>query len=273
MADCITRIRTDKGDLPIDYNALEHKPKSDDTLSNAGAFADAKETGDRIKDINSTISELTSEIEKKASKTIMINGHELSGNFDLTAKDVGAISGDGGSLNDNLIFANTDKDHGLQWVTSNDTIFMVKSDIQNNVLQITMTPDGGDEETILTIAADGNIVLKKPLAVSDGGTGAKDTAAARESLEITPENIGAASAEHTHGYSDIEHSHSANDITSGALAVERGGTWNPDDNTIGLNNLLKAGSTVLSSFQYGEELPTENLSIGQIFFKITPSST
>lgn len=53
------------------------------------------------------------------------------------------------------------------------------------------------------------------LPVSKGGTGATTEATARTSLGITPSNIGAAAS---------AHNHAAGDITSGTLAVARGGT-------------------------------------------------
>lgn len=52
MAEYITRIKTENGPMQIDYNALANLPKSDSTLSQSGKFADAKMTGDKIKDIN-----------------------------------------------------------------------------------------------------------------------------------------------------------------------------------------------------------------------------
>ena len=48
--------------------------------------------------------------------------------------------------------------------------------------------------------------------VSNGGTGATSAANARTNLGITPENIGAA---------DKEHTHSASDITSGTMSINR----------------------------------------------------
>lgn len=48
MAEYVTKIRTENGDLQIDYNALANLPASDKTLSKSGGFADAKATRDAI---------------------------------------------------------------------------------------------------------------------------------------------------------------------------------------------------------------------------------
>ena len=47
--------------------------------------------------------------------------------------------------------------------------------------------------------------------------------------------------------------------------IENGGT-NSSDGATGLANLLASGATVLSSFQYGDELPPAGIR-GRIFFK------
>lgn len=87
MADYITRIRTESGDLPVDYNALANLPQSDATLTKSGRFADAKAVGDKINYINSEIKELNS---SGVSNSITINEKPLTGNINLIASDVGA---------------------------------------------------------------------------------------------------------------------------------------------------------------------------------------
>lgn len=62
-----------------------------------------------------------------------------------------------------------------------------------------------------------------------------------------------------------EHTHSANDITSGVLPMARGGLGSANGAT-GLKNLLAAGAMVLSENQYGDELPEPGIP-GRIFFK------
>ena len=71
------------------------------------------------------------------------------------------------------------------------------------------------------------------LGVMYGGTGATSAADARESLAITPENIGAATSSHVHD---------AGNITSGTLAVANGGTG---QTTLALaRNAMGLGNTV-----------------------------
>ena len=68
MANYVTRIRTEDGDLQIDYNALANLPNIpssivvDDTLTQSGACADAKATGDKISDLTQDISDLSQEV-------------------------------------------------------------------------------------------------------------------------------------------------------------------------------------------------------------------
>lgn len=49
------------------------------------------------------------------------------------------------------------------------------------------------------------------------------------------------------------------------ISIENGGT-NAADGAIGLQNLLASGATILSSYQYGDELPAAGTK-GRIFFK------
>lgn len=54
MADFITGIMTQQGPKKIDYAAIGNRPASDTTLSQSGAFADAKAVGDELQDIKAT---------------------------------------------------------------------------------------------------------------------------------------------------------------------------------------------------------------------------
>lgn len=71
----------------------------------------------------------------------------------------------------------------------------------------------------------------------------------------------------------IAHAHKADDITRGTfhiaripiISVAKGGTGSTNGAT-GLKNLLAAGATVLSSYQYGNSLPAAGTK-GRLFFK------
>lgn len=67
-------------------------------------------------------------------------------------------------------------------------------------------PTGANSDDLATLIAS------QIIPISNGGTGATSAANARTNLGITPENIGAANEEHTH---------SAADITSGTMSINR----------------------------------------------------
>ena len=88
MADYVTKVRTERGDLQIDYEALANLPKSDTTLAQSGAFADAKVTGDRLNQLAEDLKELDESVIKS------INGltPDDEGDLTLTPEDIGAVS-------------------------------------------------------------------------------------------------------------------------------------------------------------------------------------
>ena len=48
MSNLIKKIRTQSGDVQIDYESLANLPVPDKTLTQEGKAADAKEVGDRL---------------------------------------------------------------------------------------------------------------------------------------------------------------------------------------------------------------------------------
>lgn len=86
----------------------------------------------------------------------------------------------------------------------------------------------------------GSVAVENTVPITKGGTGAANAVAARSNL-----GLGDAATE------DI-------------VPVEKGGTGATDGAT-GLKNLFSAGSTVLSTNQYGDTLPSSGVH-GQIFF-------
>lgn len=95
-----------------------------------------------------------------------------------------------------------------------------------------LTNDGkvGSVANRAVMTGDGGTILAGTLPVAGGGTGATTAEGARTNLGVTPANIGAAPASHTH---DMSH------FNSGTLAVTRGGTGVSDLN---VNKLVRGGN-------------------------------
>lgn len=70
MASYVKKIRTESGDLQIDYTALANLPQSDTTLTQRGKFADAQIVGSKITELNNKISTNATELENKISESI-----------------------------------------------------------------------------------------------------------------------------------------------------------------------------------------------------------
>ena len=66
MSQYVQKIRTNTGDLPIDYNALANLPEIptiDNTLQTSDKAADAKAVGDKFSQVNSTIDAINGNID------------------------------------------------------------------------------------------------------------------------------------------------------------------------------------------------------------------
>lgn len=63
METYVTKIRTERGDIQIDYNALANLPKSDTNLSESGKFADSKVVGEKIQQINDDIKVISDNVQ------------------------------------------------------------------------------------------------------------------------------------------------------------------------------------------------------------------
>ena len=62
MAQYVTKIRTEDGDLPVDYNSLANLPQSDATLTKSGSFADAKAAGDKINKVSESVNGVSEDV-------------------------------------------------------------------------------------------------------------------------------------------------------------------------------------------------------------------
>ena len=116
--------------------------------------------------------------------------------------------------------------------------------------------------------------------ISNGGTGATTPAEALENLGITvtAEELNNIQSQFNNvqsqfdniqlqldDKSNVNHEHNASDIVDGVLPIENGGTGS-SDGASAIQNLFAAGNTILSPYQFGDELPEAGV-VGRVFYK------
>lgn len=72
MAESILKIHTQNGDVPVGYPGLADKPIPDKTLSEEGAFADAKVVGDNFKKTKAETDSLKEDLSNKTTHRIRV---------------------------------------------------------------------------------------------------------------------------------------------------------------------------------------------------------
>ena len=87
MAESILKIHTQNGNIPVGYPGLANKPIADKTLSEEGAFADAKVVGDNFKKTNAETDSLKEDLSNKITKFYASN----QGETHITDSDNGKI--------------------------------------------------------------------------------------------------------------------------------------------------------------------------------------
>lgn len=108
MAKYVTKVRTNVGDLQIDYNALANVPKSDETLSQAGSFADAKAVGNKFNEVNTSIESISNNVATMTPESIgAVNSNKVANNVTTTTDGYVLDARQGAVLNGKIDSANS----------------------------------------------------------------------------------------------------------------------------------------------------------------------
>ena len=189
MADYIKKIRTEKGDLQIDYTALANLPKSDTALSTSGAFADAKTTGDKIKEVNTKIDNLTKgtttattiSVTDLKAKTFTLDGSAVK-SYNLTMGSVasGKVLSTQGAINlahSHAVIVNDDGTITLGEVSSQGGNFKIadtkayKDGVSAAINSVTLSAGGWNNGNNVVTASNGkSVTVTLPSFSASGGT-------------------------------------------------------------------------------------------------------
>ena len=166
-----------------------------------------------------------------------------AGNVNLTAANVGAAASD----HTHSQYALTSHNHDSSYSSVNhnhDSAYAAKSHSHSEYASATHNHDStyaakSHSHTEYAAASHGNHV-PTPQTANNAVFLRNDNSW----QTVTPANIGAAASSHTHSYAASSHTHGAGDITSGTLAVARGGTGQTTlalaRNAMGLGNTTGA---------------------------------
>ena len=190
MADYVQRIRTESGDLQIDYESLANLPQSDTTLSQSGKFADAKATGDKINELSQ---ELTEDINNLSTTVENLTYEDVGALPDTYVPPVLSVNGETGNV---LVKKLT---NGTNEISINSvTPGMVFT--QDGTVVGGMTVDTASGEVVYQKYQNGalvsedkiyteNVQPEYPVTSVNGKTGA---------VVLTASDVGAATSSHSH---------------------------------------------------------------------------
>ena len=188
MADYVKRIRTESGDLQIDYESLANLPKSDTTLSQSGKFADAKATGDKIDQVSQ---KLTTDVGNLSTKVNNLTYKDVGALPDTYIPPVTSVNGETGAV---LVKKLT---NGTNEISIND-VAPGMTFVQNGTTVGGMTVDSNGEVVYNkyqngTLVSSDKVYTKadaKELVTSvNGKSGA---------VTLSPSDVGAAASSHGH---------------------------------------------------------------------------